>query len=114
MKHLLKTTLILSCLSLPVLAQSHAFNDGFFADTPARHNTFIADPLKNKYKPRLLANEAAYISKAQAIKIARQHTDGKILSANLIHREQRAFYKIKVLTDQGRIKTLRINAQKHR
>jgi len=55
--------------------------------------------------------EQGYISKAQAIDIARQRSSGKILSAKLIRKEQHAFYKIKVLTDQGRIKTLRINAQ---
>ncbi|EGG98327.1 hypothetical protein imdm_155 [gamma proteobacterium IMCC2047] len=63
--------------------------------------------------PALQIAEQRYISKAQAIDIARQRSNGKILSAKFVQRDHQAFYKVKVLTDQGRVKTLRINAKRN-
>jgi len=115
-KHLITICLLLG--SLNASAQSgdikHLYDDTIhdtFYDTnysPNFNNRVISD----RSKRHLLLAEQPYISKAQAIEIARQRSDGKILSAKLIKREQHAFYKIKMLTDQGRIKTLRVNAKR--
>ena len=106
--------LLLGCLTTSAQAFSTDYEHGdhFFAPQTGElgfqgNNLYSTD----NNKPWLLSAERAYISKAQAIDIARQRSNGKILSAKLVQREQHAFYKIKVLTDQGRIKTLRINAQ---
>lgn len=116
MKHVLARTILLSCLSLPMLAQAQHFNGQYDMerDDAPRHmvgNTFISSTNDFEHRPWQVAREADYISKAQAIDIARHRTKGKILSADLVQKNQHAFYKIKVLTDSGRIKTLRINAQ---
>jgi len=115
-KHLITTCLLLG--SLNASAQSgdiehlhedvirNSFYDGSYTQN---FNDRFSNKSKNQW---LLLAEQNYISKAQAIDIARQRTDGKILSAKLIQQEQQAFYKIKVLTDQGRIKTLRVNAKR--
>jgi len=113
--------LITICLligSLNASAQSgdikHLYDDAIhdtFYDTSHSQN-FNDRVISNHRKQHLLLAEQPYISKAQAIEIARQRSDGKILSAKLIQREQQAFYKIKMLTDQGRIKTLRVNAKR--
>lgn len=103
---------LLSCLSLTPQAQAQ-HSDGHYTTDNAytrevTGNAFIAE---KPARPWLLAREQTYISKAQAIDIAQQRTNGKVLSAELIQKKQHAFYKIKVLTDSGRIKTLHINAQ---
>lgn len=114
LKALFSTCLLLSYLTLPAQALSaeHFHGDHFF-ENQSYNTNFQGNNLysNDNEKPWLLSAERAVISKAQAIDIARQRTNGKILSANLVRREQHAFYKIKVLTDQGRIKTLRIDAQ---
>lgn len=105
LKSLLTTFLLLGSLSLSGQAASteRMYGDSFHHFNSAHEQSW------------LLLAEQTYISKAQAIDIAKHRAKGKILSADLIRKEQQSFYKIKVLTDQGRIKTLRINAQtKHR
>lgn len=116
MKHFLARTLLLGCLGLPILTHAQHF-DGQYAIQQSDvqqsliGNSFISSTNEFEPRPWRVAKEADYISKAQAIDIARHRTNGKILSAQLIQKNQHAFYKIKVLTDSGRIKTLRINAK---
>ncbi|MEH6358863.1 MAG: PepSY domain-containing protein [Pseudomonadales bacterium] len=114
LKSLATTCLLLTCLttSAQVFSADYGHGNQFFDDQTGNfglqgNNLYSTD----NNKPWLLSTERTYISKAQAIDIARKRTNGKILSADLIRREQHTFYKIKVLTDQGRIKTLRVNAQ---
>lgn len=116
MKRLLTTTLMLSCLSLPLMAEAHHFDEQHFVVAAGSGESFLGEafiggPLEQNRQHWKLAREQTYISRAQAIDIARHRTNGKILSAHLVQKNQHAFYKIKVLTDQGRIKVLRINAQ---
>ncbi|MEH6358942.1 MAG: PepSY domain-containing protein [Pseudomonadales bacterium] len=114
LKSLVTTCLLFGCLATSAQAFSTDYGHGDrFFDNQTGNFGFQGNNLysTDNNKPWLLSAERAYISKAQAIDIARQRTNGKILSADLVRREQHAFYKIKVLTDQGRIKTLRINAQ---
>jgi len=101
LKPLFTTCLLLASLSLSGLA----------ASTERMHDDNSHHFISDNEQPWLLPAKQATISKAQAIDIAKHRAKGKILSADLIQREQHSFYKIKVLTDQGRIKTLRINAQ---
>lgn len=115
-KHLITICLVLACLDASAqTGDIKRLYDGDIhgASYKTNHNQNFNDRVTNdRRKQSLLLTEQAYISKAQAIEIARQRSDGKILSAKLIQREQHAFYKIKILTDQGRIKTLRINAER--
>jgi uncharacterized membrane protein YkoI len=92
----IKTALLLTCLALPAYA-------------------FTTQQQTNE-DPRswlILAQQTA-ISKAQAIDIVSRKQKGKVLSADLIQTNQRSFYKVKVLTEQGRIKTLHVDAQAKR
>ncbi len=115
-KHLITVCLLLTSLDASAQAGDiKRLHDGDIHGTfyTTNHNQNFNDRFINdRRKQPLLLTEQTYISKAQAIEIARQRSDGKILSAKLIQREQHAFYKIKILTDQGRIKTLRINAER--
>lgn len=112
MKLLITTCLLAASLSASAQPANneHLYDDGFHG---FEHTQGFNDRFSSEHRKQWLQlAEQAYISKAQAIDIARQRSSGKILSAKLIRKEQHAFYKIKVLTDQGRIKTLRINAQR--
>jgi len=62
------------------------------------------------YTPLQLAQNSV-INKAQAIAIAKNRQKGKVLAADLIRSNSSSFYHIKMLTDSGRLKTLRINAE---
>lgn len=111
------TTTVLLLTSLNAMAQfdsiEHVRNQsGVHTSYESPNSLRFNDRFNNKAGQQwLLLAGQHYISKAQAINIAKQRSSGKVLSAKLVIREQQAFYKIKVLTDQGRIKTLRINAQ---
>ena len=115
MKLLITTCLLLGSLAASAQPASaeHLYDGTFYGfNNEHKFNPSFNDSFNSDHENRwpLLA-ERGYISKSQAIDIARHRAKGKILSADLVHGNQRAFYKIKVLTDQGRIKTLRINAQ---
>ena len=65
--------------------------------------------------PMLLAqNQKAQqtISKEQAIRIAQRQVSGKVLSANLVTRGPQQHYRVKMLTDKGRVKTVVVNAKR--
>ena len=114
LKSLITKYLLFTCLATSAQTVSADYRPGDrFADDQASNFGFQDHNLysTNNNKPWPLSAERTYISKAQAIDLAKQRTKGKILSANLERKEQHTVYKIKVLTDQGRIKTLRINAQ---
>lgn len=114
MKYILIKVLLTGCLSIPLLAQAQHFGGQPSTGIEFGHQTFHSNSFIDRsleQPPWQVVQEDAYISKAQAIKIARQRTDAKILSAELKKKNKHAYYKIKVLTDSGRIKTLRINAQ---
>lgn len=116
MKLLITTCLLVASLSASAQSATnkHLYNESFhsFEQGLDYSQGFNVRFTGDHQKPLLLAAEQRFISKSEAIEIARQRTDGKILSADLIQKGQQAFYKIKVLTDQGRIKTVRINAQR--
>jgi len=52
------------------------------------------------------------LSRGEAIAIAKQRARGKVLSADLIERGSKAFYKVKILTPKGHVRTLRIDANR--
>ncbi len=55
--------------------------------------------------------EQDIISKEQAIAIAKRRHQGKVLSADLEQNKNAPAYRVKLLTDKGRVKTVRINAR---
>lgn len=114
-KHLATCCVFALSLSLSDQANSSQVGYGNFSNSGTSQSP-QAQPFNDRFHSPdrdqwLRVASQNYISKAQAIEIARQSTDGKILSAKLITQEQQAFYKIKVLTEQGRIKTVRVNAK---
>lgn len=50
------------------------------------------------------------ISKSQAITNAKRRTKGKIVAANLVKKGKRSVYKVRVLVDKKRVKTITIPA----
>lgn len=51
------------------------------------------------------------INREQAIVIAKQHHPGKVLKVQRKETRSGQFYDVKILSPQGRIKVIRINAQ---
>lgn len=66
-------------------------------------------PHRGPDQPLMLA-EQPFISKSQAIAIAKRRYQGKVLSAELVKGAGAPFYKVKILTDSGRVKTVRVDA----
>jgi uncharacterized membrane protein YkoI len=58
-----------------------------------------------KYQCRL-------ISRAEAIKQAKRKTKGKVVGVQLSERGSRSIYKVRMLVEQKRVKTISINACK--
>ena len=50
------------------------------------------------------------ISHGEAIAIAQRRYGGKVLSADLLKQGKSPVYRIKLLMDEGRVKTVHINA----
>lgn len=48
----------------------------------------------------------------EAVRQVRQRTGGRILAAETVREDGRTVHRIRVLVDQGRVKTFRIDAQK--
>jgi uncharacterized membrane protein YkoI len=68
------------------------------------------------YHPSLLIAQRDYtenagISLDQAVEQARQHKSDKVLSADTIRVDGRKVYRIKILTKDGRVKRIRIDAR---
>ncbi len=63
------------------------------------------------HDPMLLADHQI-LAKHEAIDIARRRHNGKVLSANLVHGKSHSYYKIKLINDKGRVKTVKVNAIK--
>lgn len=65
-------------------------------------------------RPQLAQNQKAgqTISKKQAIRIAQRRVAGKVLSADLVTRGPQQHYRVKMLTDSGRVKTVIVNASR--
>lgn len=59
----------------------------------------------------MILAEQNLISKEQAIAIAKSRYKGKVLSADLEHDNGTPAYRVKLVTDKGRVKTVRINAR---
>lgn len=51
------------------------------------------------------------ISKQQAIAVVKSSFDGKILKVSLIENPKASFYKVKLLTNQGRVKQVRVDSR---
>ncbi len=64
-----------------------------------------ADKKSKKYQCRL-------ISRGEAIKQAKRKTKGKVVGVQLSERGSRSVYKVRMLVEQKRVKTLSINACK--
>ena len=47
----------------------------------------------------------------EAVRQVRERTGGRILAAETVREDGRAVHRIRVLVDQGRVKTFRIDAQ---
>lgn len=72
-----------------------------------------AQPGANKhryYQPILIA-EQHLISREQAIAIAKKRHPGRVLSAELEEDPAPPNYRVKILSENGRVKTVRVNAQ---
>lgn len=52
------------------------------------------------------------LNKKQAIEMVKRQHKGKVLSADLVQKNKKPVYKVKVLTDKGRVKTIRVKADK--
>ena len=68
-------------------------------------------PLQRHWPNRTILAEQDLISRDQAIAIAKSRYKGKVLSADLEQNNGNHAYRIKLLTDKGRVKTVRINAR---
>ena len=58
----------------------------------------------------LHAQDCKPIAKSRAISVAQKTIKGKVLSASLSKRGGRQMYKVKVLLDNGRVKTISVDA----
>lgn len=90
----LTTALLVVSLIFPALSFSQP-------DSRSRHN--------DRW---LLLAEQQLLNKKQAIEMVKRQHKGKVLSADLVQQNKKPVYKVKVLTDQGRVKTIRIKADK--
>lgn len=90
-KSKLTPILLIASLVLPVLgsAQSH----------PPEHTA-----------RQLLLAKQELIGSGEAVAIAQRQYGGKVLSVDLIKKGKSPVYRIKLLTDEGRVKTVHINA----
>lgn len=82
------------------------------ASLPATDPLLAAPP----HYPHLLITKNAQkniggISLNQAIAKARQSKKDKVLSAETVHKNGRKIYRIKILTRDGRVKRIRIDAR---
>lgn len=79
------------------------------AAAPPVATPFDFDDLTNQYAqpPR---SESRSISLDEAVSRARRQTDGKILSAETVRVDGREVHRIKVLTRDGRVTRLQIDA----
>ena len=85
----------MTCLSAPSLADLRP--------------SFTGDWLASNSSSRQLV-EHHLISRSEAIARAKQRSSGKVLSAELVNRGKSPFYRVKVLTAKGHVRTLRISA----
>ena len=51
------------------------------------------------------------ISKQQAIALVKDNFGGKILKIDLVENPKASFYKVKLLTNEGRVKQLRVDSR---
>jgi uncharacterized membrane protein YkoI len=56
----------------------------------------------------------ATISETQAIQIALRSVPGKVLSASLQEQGERSYYRVKILSNDGRVRTVTVDAQNGR
>jgi len=67
----------------------------------------------SRYHGQMLLADHQLLEKDQAINIAKRRNKGKVLSADLVRGKSKSYYKIKMLNDKGRVKTVKINAIKN-
>jgi uncharacterized membrane protein YkoI len=67
----------------------------------------------SRYRGPTLLADHQLLEKDQAISIAKRRNNGKVLSADLVRGKSKSYYKIKMLNDKGRVKTVKINATKN-
>jgi uncharacterized membrane protein YkoI len=70
----------------------------------------------SSYYPRMLIAQRGHadnggISLDEAVAKARRHNEGKVLSAETIRVDGRKVHRIKILTQDGRVKRTRIDAR---
>tara|TARA_R110002167_G_scaffold134486_11_gene320400 strand:- start:74 stop:343 length:270 start_codon:yes stop_codon:yes gene_type:complete len=51
------------------------------------------------------------ISKQQAIALVKDNFGGKVLKIDLVEKPKASFYKVKLLTNQGRVKQVRVDSR---
>lgn len=56
------------------------------------------------------APSSPIISEQQAIAVVKENFGGKVLKAKLIEQPNASFYKVKLLTKQGRVKQIRVDS----
>ncbi len=61
-------------------------------------------------EPKALIAQGGATSKKQAMSAASRQVAGRVLSATLIKTAPRPHYKVRVLTNNGRVKTVRVHA----
>lgn len=52
---------------------------------------------------------AQLISRDQAISIVKEHYDGKVLKVELKQKPKSSYYRVKLITKEGRVKVLRVD-----
>lgn len=86
--------------ALAVLIGLAAVAGGFLPATPAA----LAEPLQ-------LAQASNGMSLAQATQMVRERTGGQVLRAETRREQGRTVHRIRVLTDDGRVQTWRVDAE---
>jgi len=92
---MLKSLLLTSLILLPALS---------WAEQPS-------EPFGWSGREVMQLAQAKTISRKQAIEQAQKRQAGRVLSAELETKGGKAVYQVKILTPEGRVKTISINAQ---
>lgn len=96
----MKTQLVTALLALALLSFNAVSVAAKRVDW-THHQSFLVAQQANKT-----------ISKEQAVRIAKRRVDGKVMSAKLYSSGAASHYRVNILTDKGRMKTVVVNARR--
>ncbi|MFT6733945.1 MAG: putative membrane protein YkoI [Polaribacter sp.] len=72
--------------------------------------SFISSPAWSSQDVKQQKYQCKVISKSQAITNAKRRIKGKVVAANLVKKGKRSVYKVRVLVENKRVKTITIPA----